>query len=98
MIRVIYRWQVEKENLDEFQKEWRIATNKIHETVPGARGSFMLQEADDENQILTIAKWDSFELWKAFWGMENPKEMENMQKLGNCISTKAYKEIDDFTR
>lgn len=98
MIRIIYRWQVEEKNLDEFRKEWTRATNKIHETVPGALGSFMLQDADKETEILTIAKWDSIESWKAFWGMENPKELENMQKLGNRISNKAYKEIDDFTR
>jgi len=98
MVRVIYCWRVEEKNLEKFRNEWSIATNKIHETAPGALGSFMLQDAIDENQIITIAKWDSVESWEAFWGKENPKEMENMQKLGDHISSKAYKEIDDFTR
>ena len=98
MIRVIYRWHVEKENLDEFEREWSIATNKIHRTIPDALGSFMLQEVDDENDILIIAKWDSIESWKAFWDSENPTEIETMQKLGKLISTEAYREVDDFTR
>ena len=96
MIRVIYRWQVAKDNLAQFQQEWSVATNKIHDTVPGALGSFMLQGADDE--ILTIAKWESLESWQAFWGMANPVEMENMQQLGTRLSVTAYDELADFTR
>ncbi|TDF35820.1 antibiotic biosynthesis monooxygenase [Alteromonadaceae bacterium M269] len=98
MIRVVYRWQVANENLVDFKKEWSVATNKIHESVPGALGSFMLQDLENDNEILTIAKWDSIESWRAFWGMETPKEMENMHKLGTRISAKAYSELDDYTR
>ncbi len=98
MIRIVYRWQVESENFEEFQEAWSLATNKIHDTVPGALGSFMLREADNKTEILTIAKWDSIESWKAFWGRANPEEMEAMQRLGRRISVNIYNEIDDFTR
>lgn len=98
MIRVIYRWQVEAENMSQFRREWSIATNKIHDTVPGALGSFMLQDSERPNQILTIAKWDSKASWQAFWDMQNPPEMEKMRELGKYLSATAYDEIDDFTR
>lgn len=98
MIRIVYRWKVKAENFPAFKEAWSVATNKIHETTPGALGSFMLRDADSETDILTVAKWDCVESWKAFWGMANPKEMETMQALGERVSVDAYEEIEDFTR
>jgi len=48
--------------------------------------------------INPIAKWDSVESWKTFWGAERPKEMAVMQKLGSRISVNVYEEVEDFTR
>ena len=98
MIRVVYRWQVTPENFEEFKKIWSITTNRIHESVTGALGSFMLRSFNDKTEVITIAKWDSLESWKNFWGNENPKEMEAMRKLGSRISAEAFEEIEDFTR
>lgn len=98
MIRVVYRWHVTPENFEEFKKIWSITTNRIHESVTGALGSFMLRSFKDEAEVITIAKWDSLESWKNFWGNENPKEMEAMRKLGNRISAESFEEIEDFTR
>ncbi len=98
MVRVIYRWQVSDDNFTAFQAAWSSATNHIHQTVPGALGSFMLRDAQNPNEILTIAKWDKMASWKSFWGTEKPKEMELMRELGQAIETNAYEEIEDFTR
>lgn len=84
--------------MKQFQREWSIATNLIHNTVAGALGSVMLQDAEQQNQVLTIAKWDSMSSWQAFWGMETPPEMSNMHKLGKRLSATAYDELGDFTR
>ncbi len=98
MIRVIYRWQVEPENFDAFKKAWSATTNQIHESVPGALGSFMLRSCENGSEVLTVAKWDSMESWKKFWRSSNPKEMEEMRKLGKRISVDADDEIEDYTR
>ena len=98
MIRIVYRWQVEPEHFEEFQKAWDLATNSIHQTVPGALGSFMLREIDNPGEVLTVAKWESVAAWKAFWGAASPREMDTMHKLGRRVSVNVYEEIDDFTR
>lgn len=97
MIRIIYEWKVEPSNVPAFQKAWRETTCRIHDSVKGARGSFLLQENDDPGKILTIARWDTVEDWKAFWKGENPQEMQKMRSLGERISVKVYDEFADFT-
>lgn len=98
MIRVIYRWQVEPDNFEEFKRTWSVTTHRIHESVPGALGSFLLRACESESEVLTVAKWDSLEDWKNFWGNKNPKEMEGMRKLGKRVSVEVYDEIEDYTR
>ena len=66
--------------------------------MPGALGSFMLKDAEQSGEVITIAKWGSLGSWQAFWTMESPPEMQTMHQLGRRISAKAYDEIDDFTR
>lgn len=97
MIRVIYEWQVKAENISGFCDAWKQATTVIHESVEGARGSFLLQEEGNPGNILTIARWDSMEDWQAFWKTENPKEMLRMRDLGERISVKTYGEFSDYT-
>lgn len=98
MIRVVYRWRVEAENFDAFREAWSRTTDRIHETVPGALGSFMLRGFDDESEVITVAKWDSLESWKRFWQGSDPEDMKEMGTLGERLSAVAYDEIDDHTR
>lgn len=58
----------------------------------------MLRSCEKETEVLTIAKWDSLEAWKDFWGNENPEEMEAMRRLGRRISTEVFEEVEDHTR
>lgn len=98
MLRVIYRWQVEPENFEEFKQTWRTTTNHIHETVPGALGSFMLRACENSSEILTVAKWDSQASWERFWGNQNPSQMQGMRALGTRLSVDVYNEEEDHTR
>jgi len=98
MIRIIYSWQVETKNLEKFKEVWKLTTNKIHENVVGAKGSFMITEHKNPNKILTIARWDTLKDWEAFWGAKNPKEMSGMHELGKRISVEIYDEFDDYTK
>ncbi len=99
MARVIYRWQVASSNFEAFRDAWRRATNRIHESVAGAKGSFMLRSAEDSGEVLTIAKWDSIDEWKEFWGNnDNPEAMEEMRRLAKRISVEAFEDIEDHTR
>ena len=97
MIRVIYQWQVPPENIPAFQQAWKQTTTLIHQTVPGAMGSFLLQDHADPGKILTIARWDSIEQWQAFWKAENPEQMLRMRELGERVSVNSYEEFDDVT-
>lgn len=97
MIRVVYRWKVDPENFEEFKRIWSATTNRIHESVSGAKGSFMLQACENDSEVLTVAKWDSLESWQTFWGNSNPEEMEKVRKLGERISAEVYEEIEDYT-
>ena len=98
MIRIIYTWNVEPENLEQFIEIWKKTTNKIHDEVKGARGSFMLQNDKDGKEIKTIARWDSLEDWKKFWHEGNHSQMGSMHDLGERVSVEIFKEVDDFTR
>ena len=98
MIRIVYRWQVPLEDFEEFKETWSTTTNRIHESVDGALGSFMLRSFEDPAEVITIARWESLAAWKKFWVDENPKEMEAMRRLGKRISAEAYEEIEDHTR
>ncbi|MCG7201215.1 antibiotic biosynthesis monooxygenase [Marinobacter pelagius] len=98
MIRVIYRWRVEPESFEAFRQAWQRATNHIHETVPGALGSFMLRGEEDPSDVLTVARWESRESWKRFWGNRDPGQMRAMRALGTRIDAEVFEEIEDYTR
>ncbi len=98
MIRIVYDWKVEPDQLESFIETWKRTTNKIHEDVRGARGSFMLQSDSDLSKIKTIARWDSLGDWKKFWQDSNPTQMQAMRDLGERISVEIFREIDDFTK
>ena len=53
MIRVVYRWRVAEEDFPRFQEAWAHTTNRIHETVPGALGSFMLRGPESGQNSIT---------------------------------------------
>lgn len=98
MIRIIYSWKVVPKNLEVFIETWKRTTNKIHEEVKGARGSFMLHNHEDSTAIKTVAKWDSLDDWEHFWHKGNHSQMGAMHDLGERISVEIFDEVDDFTK
>ena len=98
MIRVVYRWQVEPKDFEAFRETWRTTTNRIHETVPGALGSFMLRSFENEAEVITVARWESRQAWEQFWGNQDPEAMQAMRVLGERLSAEAFEEIEDHTR
>ena len=98
MVRVVYRWKVEPRNFAAFRESWSATTNRIHDTVSGAMGSFMLRGCESETEVITVAKWDRLESWEAFWQGEDPEAMKGMRMLGERLSAVAYEEVEDLTR
>ncbi|MEO0425124.1 MAG: antibiotic biosynthesis monooxygenase [Pseudomonadota bacterium] len=98
MVRVVYRWRVAPEHYDAFLATWRATTNRIHDTVPGALGSFMMRSSADGCDVLTIARWTSREAWERFWGDERPPQMQRMGALAHRVSVEVFEEIEDHTR
>ena len=98
MIRVVYHWKVDPQDFTAFEACWSATTNRIHDTVPGALGSFLLRRVESESEVLTVARWDSLKSWRTFWQDSDPHEMKEMGALGERISATAYEEVGDHTR
>ena len=98
MIRVIYKWRVDPENLEKFESTWRDMTRSIHATVDGALGSFCLQEVDDPSTVLTVALWENEAQWRAFMGdSEKAPLMKSLHEIAEQISATPYKQLGDET-
>ena len=97
MVRVIYKWKVDPENVPKFKSSWAKTTNTIRETVNGARGSILLKDNETDTIFITIARWDNIESWQLFWKGPAPVEMEVMHKVAERLSVESYEEIEDFT-
>lgn len=98
MIRVLYHWRVAAEDFEAFTDIWRATTDHIHASVPGALGSFMLRSEQDPSLVMTVARWESREAWEAFWGRQNPPQMQRMRELGERLAVEVFDEIGDHTR
>lgn len=98
MIRVIYRWEVAPDDFDAFNNAWRRTTHRIHASIAGALGSFLVRACDKRSEVLTVARWTSMDAWAAFWGNADPQAMQEMRKLGKRISVEVFDEIEDHTR
>ena len=94
MIRVIYRWEVRPKDFEDFRRVWTTITNRVHESVPGALGSFMLRSSDSDSEVLTVAKWESMESWKKFWGR---KIRKRCKKCGSWESVFLWKPTTRLT-
>lgn len=97
MIRVIYAWTVAPDRMDEFEQVWRRTTRAIHETTPGARGSFCLRSLDAPDEILTIALWDTEDHWRSFIETAKTGSMKGLHEIGTQTSVRAYHQVGDET-
>lgn len=97
MIRVVYRWKIRAGQEPNFEATWEKATTNIRQTTRGARGSILLQSRRDRAECITIARWDSFDDWQAFWRGAPPPDMQPMHAVAELLSAEAYDEIKDHT-
>lgn len=97
MIRVVYRWKVQRADVAKFKTAWARATTAIRESTTGARGSIFLQSHQHPTEFVTIARWNKFEDWRAFWENETQTEMQIMHSLAERLSVETYEEIEDHT-
>ena len=97
MIRVIYRWRVQKSKAEKFRAAWAKATTEIRDSTVGARGSVLLQSHQDPTEFITIARWDKLEDWKAFWTDSSRTEMQDMHAIAERLSTDVFEEVEDHT-
>ncbi len=97
MIRVVYRWRVQKSDESNFRTAWAKATTSIRESTLGARGSVLLQSQQDPTEFVTIARWDKLKDWQTFWKDSTRTEMQRMHSLAERLSVDVYEEIEDHT-
>ena len=97
MVRVIYHWRVPAQNVQSFELAWSDATEAIKESTEGARGSMLLRSSSEPSAFLTIARWESVDDWRAFWGTDVPASMRLMHELAERLSVEVYDEIEDQT-
>ena len=62
MIRVMYRWTVKKEDVEEFVRTWEEGTLKIQTQCAGAMGSILLRSSEDPEHFFGMARWPSKEI------------------------------------
>src|ERR1700726_3053512 len=65
MIRVMYRWTVKKEEIEEFVRTWEEGTLKIQTQCTGAMGSILLHSSENPEHFFGMARWPSKEIWEA---------------------------------
>ncbi len=97
MIRVMYRWKVQKTDEEKFRTVWAKATTKIRESTVGARGSVLLQSHQDPTEFVTIARWDKIEDWQTFWKDPSRTEMQDMHAIAERLSVDAFDAVEDHT-
>ncbi|HTT86145.1 MAG TPA: antibiotic biosynthesis monooxygenase [Acidimicrobiales bacterium] len=68
MIRVIYRWRVDRQRHDEFARWWHEGTVRIRASRSGARGSTLVKPTGSHDYLVAIARWDSEDDLAVFWG------------------------------
>jgi len=64
MIRVVYRWTVDRTQADAFVAAWWEATRYIQQAWPSAHGSFLLKSTLEADVYVAVARWDSVDAWK----------------------------------
>lgn len=97
MIRVVYRWKVDKENREAFREAWEGVTTRIRRETEGARGRVFLESCQDAEEVITIAHWDKYEQWQAFIDNAPAEQMRKMHELANLVSKQAFRQTGDHT-
>ena len=93
MIRVVYRWRVERGREEDFATWWHDGTIRIRQSQPGSLGSTLCRSTKDSEVFVGIARWQNRQDVEAFWGqasdvgfdgavLESVEVMEELDDLG----------------
>ena len=93
MIRVIYRWRVDPERVEDFAAWWHEGTLRIRSTYPGALGSTLLAPTTDSSHFVAVARWESVEALEAFWANPDGPPFDGAE----LMSAEVFDEVDDLT-
>lgn len=64
-MRALYRWRVVPGREDDFIRTWTEVTKRIRASVKGAGGSMLMHSRTDPQEFIALAKWESYEDWRA---------------------------------
>ena len=93
MIRVLYRWRVDKERRPEFATWWHEGTLGIRATRHGALGSVLLAPGDDDDHLVAVARWRSRQDLEAFWADPGGSSFDG----ATLDSVEVFDELDDLS-
>lgn len=93
MIRVLYRWTVEPDAQAGFREWWHAGTMRIRAEYPGAMGSTLLENQEDANLFVGVARWASVEALMLFREKVGSLRFDGAE----LVSVELFEELDDLT-
>jgi heme-degrading monooxygenase HmoA len=99
MVRVTYTWQLEPGQEERFQTLWSEITLQMRRLRQGACGSLLLRSAEAPHRYLAVARWRSYDDWRASRQQPSvtPEATAQIQQCGQLLSIDVYDELVDFT-
>lgn len=97
MLRVFDQWRVPPGRREAFIATWQTMPRRIHQSVPGARGSLCLQAIQGQDEIVTMALWDSEEQWRTFIPAAKATQIKPLHDIATKVSVEAFHQIADET-
>lgn len=98
MIRVVYRWTVDRPQADAFVAAWWEATRYIQQAWPSAHGSVLLKSTLEPDVYLAVARWDSVAAWKASRDAAPVVPAAIVEAMDSAVTGPASYEILDEIR
>lgn len=96
MIRVVYRWTVDPQQVDAFVAAWWEATRYIQQAWPDAQGSVLLKSHLEANVYLAVARWKSKEAWTASREAESVVPAAVIERMiGAIAGPNSYEILDE---
>jgi heme-degrading monooxygenase HmoA len=96
MIRVVYRWTVERPRADAFVAAWWEATRYIQQGCPGAHGSFLLKSTLEADVYIAVARWDSLEAWQRGRDAAPVVPADIIEAMSSAVSGSSYEIFDEI--
>jgi hypothetical protein len=93
VIRVFYKWRVEPNVQAGFRQWWHDGTLRIRTEHPGALGSTLLENQEDPDLFVGVARWTTVEALMLFREKVGTLRFDGAE----LISIDLLDELDDLT-